>query len=970
VQSARFVVHEHHARRLHWDLRLEHDGALMSWAVPNGIPNDPRENRKAVHVEDHPLEYLDFESDIPEGSYGAGHIAIWDRGRYDLEKLQDGKLIVVFHGERLRGRYALFRTGEEERDWMIHRMDPPERPRAAMPEHIEPMLAIAGELPRKEAGWAFEVKWDGVRAIAYCKPGRLRIESRRRNEITQRYPELRALARQLAAREAVLDGEIVAFDEHGAPSFERLQTRMHVTSESAIRRLARDTPVTYMIFDLLYIEGQLTMELPYSERRALLQGLQLEGPAWQTPAYRDRDGRALLAATAEHGLEGLIAKRLDSPYRPGERSAQWLKIKNTARQELVIGGWLPGKGNREGRIGALLMGYYEGRGAGRALRYAGRVGTGFDEAELRRLAAELKPLARRSSPFAKRGVQPPRESRFVEPKLVAEIQFSHWTRERILRHSVYRGLRPDKPAEEVEIEIPLSATAVEAALARPSSSMTAKQAGQRGASDRGAGGALTSSGNGASSGGAAEAIARTAAGELPYKILRQTARHTEIEVDGRTLRLSNREKVLYPKTGFTKGQLIDYYAAIGPVLLGHLAGRPLTLKRYPDGVEAEHFYEKRCPTHRPDWVKTAPIWSDRQQEPIDYCVVEDLPTLIWLANLADIELHPSLSLARDMETPTALVFDLDPGAPAGQRECCRVALWIKTLLDAFDLQTLVKTSGAKGMQVYLPLNTPVTYEQTKPFARAVAELLQKQHPEQVTARMSKSLRPGRVLIDWSQNNAHKTTICVYSLRAVERPMVSTPLSWEEVQKGARSRRRELQLSLQPPDLLKRLAREGDLHAGMFTLQQELPDLAGGASGSRFYGARTGGMPAEEHVRNRDHGGAEMPPRGVKQGSKRARQYEHIKDSERERGVSERRAEEIAARTVNKERARSGESRSRSRTSTKDTSSGRRGGLRSGRPGPRGRTREQLYEEARRLGVEGRSGMNKAQLQRAVDARKR
>ena len=340
--APRFVVHEHHARRLHWDLRLEHEGTLLSWAIPNGIPNDPHENRKAVHVEDHPLSYIDFEGEIPRGSYGAGRVAIWDSGSYDCEKLQEGKLVVVFHGQRLRGRYALFRTGGEK-DWMIHRMDPPEDAREAMPEHLPPMLATAGALPRSEQGWAFELKWDGVRAIAYAQPGRLRLESRNLNDISSRYPELRALSRQIGMREVVLDGEIVAFDEHGDPSFERLQGRMHVSSEHTIRRLAREVPVTYLIFDLVHLEGHSTMRLSYRERRALLERLDLNGPAWRTPANHSGNARGLLAATAERKLEGLIAKQLDSPYLPGERTRQWLKIKNSARQELVIGGWLPGK---------------------------------------------------------------------------------------------------------------------------------------------------------------------------------------------------------------------------------------------------------------------------------------------------------------------------------------------------------------------------------------------------------------------------------------------------------------------------------------------------------------------------------------------------------------------------------------------------------------------------------------------------
>jgi bifunctional non-homologous end joining protein LigD len=826
--GGRFVVHEHHARHLHWDLRLEHAGTLASWAIPHGIPQDPRENRKAIHVEDHPLSYLDFEGEIPAGAYGAGRVLIWDSGVYDCEKRNARELIVVFHGARLRGRYALFRAGEEERDWMIHRMDPPPPTREAMPEHLLPMLASPGRLPRTGEGWAFEVKWDGVRVITYWQPGRMRIESRNLNDVSLRYPELRGLSRQLGAREAVLDGELVVFDDRGAPSFERLQQRMHLSSPNAVRRAARTAPVTYVIFDLLYLDERLTTGLPYRERRALLQELELKGAHWQTPAYHQGRGVAFLAATAERGLEGAVAKRLDSPYRPGERSEEWLKIKNLNRQELVIGGWLEGQGRRQGQLGALLMGYYEGTGRARALRYAGRVGTGFDEPELERLAAELRSRPRRSSPFGKHGVQPPREAHFVKPELVAEIEFSRWTREGILRHSSYKGLRTDRPAREVELEEAGSqeagshgAGSQEAGSQEAGSQGAGSQeAGLQGAGWEGAG--LQGAGwEGAGSEGAG---LEESAGE-PYQVLHQTRRFTEIAAQGRTLRLTNREKVLYPGGGFTKGQLVDYYAAVAPVLLPHLAGRPLTLKRCPDGVEGEHFYEKRCPSHRPEWVRTTAVWSERQRERIDYCVVEDLPALLWTANLAAVELHPSLARARDPYTPTALVFDLDPGPPAGLRECCRVASWIRELLELLGLQTVVKTSGAKGLQVYVPLNTEVAYEQTKTFAHAVARLLEKQHPKLVLSRMTKSLRAGKVLIDWSQNDPHKTTVCVYSLRARERPAISTPLSWEEVEQAAR-RRREPELSAEPAELLARVERHGDLCAPLLALTQTLPDFSG------------------------------------------------------------------------------------------------------------------------------------------------
>lgn len=875
AQAVRFVVHEHHARRLHWDLRLEHDGALISWAVPNGIPPDPSENRRAIHVEDHPLSYLDFEGEIPQGSYGAGKVVIWDSGHYDCEKLEDDKVIVVFHGERLRGRYALFRTGgsggddRDERNWMIHRMDPPVTPREAMPEHLIPMLASTASLPATGEGWAFEVKWDGIRAISYWLPGRMRIESRNLNDIGSRYPELRALGRQLGSREAVLDGEIVAFDEQGKPSFACLQSRMNLSSESAIRRRASEVPVTYVIFDLLYLEGHRTMALPYRDRRKLLEQLELDGASWQTPAYHEGDGGEFQAVTTEHGLEGIMVKRLDGPYRAGERTEEWLKVKNTSRQELVIGGWLEGKGNRAGRLGALLVGYHEGQGKRRSLRYAGRVGTGFDEAELKRLTAALKARARRSSPFGKRGVQPPRGARYVEPELVAEIEFSRWTHDRILRHSVYQGLRADKPATEVELEHPIAPEPrhEQRSQARPASSAVS--------------GAVPSErpGEGKSRRGR-KSIPRVAdtepiASQLPYRVVRETKRHTEIETQGRVLRLSNRDKVFYPDVGFTKGEMIDYYAAIGPVLLGYLAGRPLTLKRYPDGVTGQHFYEKRCPSHRPDWVQTAAIWSERERELIDYCVVEDLPTLLWVANLADIELHTSLSRARDIDTPTALVFDLDPGPPAGLRECCKAALWIKELFDSLALRTIAKTSGLKGVQVYVPLNTPVSYARTKPFARAVARLLEHEHPELVLSRVSRSLRAGKVLVDWNQNDEHKTMICVYSLRARPRPVVSTPLSWEEVERASRRRRGDIELSAEPDALLARVARDGDLFAPLHALAQTLPDLGNpdaAGDASEFYKSAGRGSSRVKAKRSatrrqpaeRAGGGAEMPPRDIKQ----------------------------------------------------------------------------------------------------------
>ena len=784
--ASRFVVHEHHARRLHWDLRLERDGVLASWAIPNGIPDDPKRNRKAVHVEDHPLEYLDFHGTIPAGSYGAGEVTVWDHGTYVCEKWRPDEVIVVFHGERLTGRYALFRAGNSEKDWMIHRMDPPADPAAQeMPEFIAPMLAKLSTLPPEESNWAFEVKWDGERAIAHSQPGRIHLFTRNGNDVTAAYPELRALNRALSTHSAILDGEIVAFGDDGKPSFQALQPRMHLRGEAAVRRLAEATPVTYLIFDLLWLDGHDLTDLPYTERRERLDALALTADRWRVSEFWAGTGTALLAATREQGLEGVVAKRLDSRYTPGGRGGSWLKIKNTKGQELVIGGWTTGKGARASGIGALELGFHDETGD---LRYAGRVGTGFDAQELKRLAKLLQPLAREDTPFT--GAQPPKGAHFVEPTLVCEVEFSEWTRAGTLRHPSYKGLRDDKPAAEVvreRVAAPPDAAAVTVHTAAASNASVVQTWVEQGRKVRGG---------------------------------------VEIEVDGRVLKLTNLEKVLYPQTGFTKRDLIDYYAAVAPVLLPHLHDRPLTLKRYPNGVDGKFFYEKNSPSHRPDWVQTVTVWSRHSKRDIDYTLCQDLPTLVWLANLADIELHPSLSLAEDIERPTTLAFDLDPGPPASIVECCEVALELRQLFDQLKLSSFAKTSGSKGLQVYVPLNDPdVTYERTKPFAHAVAGMFEQRRPDLVVSSMAKAERGGKVLIDWSQNDEHKTTINVYSLRARDRPTASTPITWSEAE-SCRDRGDPDLLVFDSAQALARVSEHDDLFAGVCSLQQVLPAFGG------------------------------------------------------------------------------------------------------------------------------------------------
>jgi bifunctional non-homologous end joining protein LigD len=779
----RFVIQEHHARRLHWDLRLERDGVLASWAVPKGLPQAPNENHFAAATEDHPLEYLDFDGEIPKGEYGAGTMRIWDRGTYETLKWEPRKVEVALHGERVDARYALFAIADGDRskigqpkDWMIHRMDPPaDAQREPMPQRIKPMLASSGSLPSDGDRWAYEIKWDGVRAIAYSQPGELRLESRNLNDISGQYPELHRLNRALSSHNAVLDGEIVAFDDEHRPSFEALQGRMHIGSPAQARRLAKTTPVTYMIFDLLWLDGHPLMGLPYHERRERLSTLKLSGERWQTPEHIIGNGSAVLQASAEQGLEGVVAKRLDSTYEPGRRSSAWVKVKNFGRQELVIGGWMPGKGRRKEGIGALLVGVYDGGGA---LRYAGRVGTGFSEKELARLASLLAPLERATSPFApgeesKVGQRPPRGAVFAEPRLVAEIEFREWTRSGSLRAPSYKGLREDKAASEVVREDGPAADA---------------------------GGAL--------------------AGKLELR--ERTGEKATAVVQGRELRLSNLTKVLYPKASFSKGDVIDYYAAVAAVILGHLQGRALTVKRWPDGVEGKFFFQKQAPAHRPEWVQTVTVPHERK--PIDYVLADDEATLIWLANLAALELHTPLARAEAIERPTALVFDLDPGEPATIIECCRVALQLQGMFENLGLASFAKTSGSKGLQLYVPLNSKgVSFEHTKSFAKTVAEMLESAEGELVVSRMTKARRTGKVLIDWSQNDRRKTTVCVYSLRAGERPTVSTPVEWEEV-RGALESEDASALSFVASEVLERVSARGDLFAPVLSLIQELPAL--------------------------------------------------------------------------------------------------------------------------------------------------
>ena len=758
----RFVIQEHHARRLHWDLRLEHDGVLASWALPKGLPDSPTRNHLAVRTEDHPLEYGEFEGDIPKGEYGAGHVSVWDSGHYDAEKWTDSEVKFVLHGVRAAGSFVLFRT--DGRNWMIHRhgastlVDP-------LPASVRPMLAVAGALPASDDDWAYEVKWDGIRAILFVEGGRVRVQSRNELDLSASFPELATVGESLGMTTCVLDGEIVALGEDGRPSFSRLQHRMHVADRREAQRRAATEPVTFVAFDLLYLDGHSLVAEPYDTRRARLESLHLSGPACSTTdSFRDVSGRDILAAAQQNGLEGVVAKRRASPYRPGRRHPDWVKVKAVRTQEVVIGGWTEGRGERRGELGALLLGLPDANG----LRYVGKVGTGFGADDRRALLDALAPLASRTTPFE--SAPPAREvagAHFVRPELVGEVSFGEWTLAGRLRHPVWRGLRADKVPAEVVAEL-----------------------------------------DGEVDGEAdAEVVAQGDGTPAP-------AFSGRTVVEGRELYVTNLEKVLFPRCGFTKGQLIDYYVRIAPVMLPHIKLRPLTMKRFPDGVAGKSFFEKHIPSHAPDWVRSVDVPSHRAKSgTVPYVLIDDVATLAWAANLGAIELHvPLWHVNRRRAVPAPpdhMVFDLDPGEGTTIVECCVVAGYVAAELAKDGTECLAKTSGSKGLQLYAASSPRTTWDSLRARAHDLARKLETDHRDLVVSNMRRSLRPGRVLIDWSQNHPAKTTVAAYSVRARPTPTVSTPVTAAEVERCAKRADPSL-LHFETDEVLRRVERYGDL----------------------------------------------------------------------------------------------------------------------------------------------------------------
>lgn len=783
--GTRFVVQKHAARRLHYDFRLEINGALVSWAVPKGPSLNPADKRLAVQTEDHPLDYADFEGVIPEGQYGAGMVMVWDRGRFEVEgkgsaseQLGRGELKFVLRGQKLRGGFVLvkLRRSEKGNEWLLikHRdaaVDPrwdidahdgsvltgrtlgeiaeglpaaegvrAPRPeelegarKAALPARLEPMLATLVDKPFSDPEWVYEIKWDGVRALGWVKDGRVEWRSRTGRVITGQYPELEVLPQRLLVRQAILDGEIVVLDDRGRSDFEQLQERMHVSKPS--ETLKRQAPVTCYLFDIVHCDGYDLRAVPLVERKRLLRRLLDPRDPFRFSDHQEEQGRELFEVARQQGLEGIVGKHARSPYL-GRRSPYWVKFKVRQELDAVVGGWTAPRGSRE-YFGALLVGLYEDK----RLRFVGGVGSGFTQKKQEAIFTELRKLASRRSPF-----QPvpetKEEAHWVEPVLVARVEHGGWTREQQLRHPVFVGLEPERDPRECQFE-------AETPLAAPPAVVTAPAF-------------------------AGRVLRRKA--EIEKELFHGRAETVTVELDGKPLRLSNLNKVYFPGEGYTKRDLLGYYYRMADRLLPFLAERPLVLRRYPDGIAGESFFQKDAGEAVPEWMETVGIYSDEKREEIHYFVANDRAALLYLTNLGCIDHNPWASRCDDLEHPDYVFFDLDPAEGTDFATVVAVARAVYERLQSLGLAAFVKTSGATGIHLYVPVERRYTYEQVRTFAAIVGQLVAAEHGKWVTQERAVGKRArGKVYIDVYQNAFGRPLAAPYTVRAFPKAPVSAPL---------------------------------------------------------------------------------------------------------------------------------------------------------------------------------------------------
>jgi bifunctional non-homologous end joining protein LigD len=789
--ARRFVVQKHAARRTHFDLRLEIGGALASWAVPKGPSADPDTKRLAVHVEDHPLDYGDFEGMIPKGEYGAGAVIVWDRGTYqpvgetrdseeDLVRgVREGKLDFVLYGERMCGRWTLVRMkgrpGEGDNNWLLIKKKDvhaePGEPEGLVERHHEsvvsgrglddptlaepapvdeaagprppvdtrPMLAERDERLREGEAWCFELKLDGIRAIGWAqRTGEAHIFSRRGHRLEITFPEIAEALELLArrtGREFVLDGEIVAATAEGGPRFEDLQPRLNLREPREIAREARARPSELHAFDLLWLDGEDLRDQPLSERKEKLRSLlSSAGHRLHYVSHDVARGFAVRDRARREGFEGVVAKRLKSRYRSGERSPDWLKVKEVARQEFVVAGWTDSQGGRLG-FGALVLGYYdEGE-----LRFAGRVGSGFDAKQLEAISKQLRTLAQDESPFAE-VPEEVRDAHWVRPELVAEVKFQEWTREDRLRQPVFLGIRADvDPVLVVR----------ERRVAEPTKGPPVRTTAEM------------------------DSLIQT------LQALEQAGADGDISVEGRPLKVTNLGKVFWPDVGATKGDLLRYYVSVAPVILPVLSGRPLTLERYPSGITSDMFYQQKMPGPIPEGVRTVTL--DVDGEPAERVTGGDLYTLIYTAQLAAISQHVWPSRLGSLDDMDYSVLDLDPGDGVPFSAVRQTALAVREQLQRLGLRGYPKTSGATGIHIVIPLQVGNSYETGRLLAALVANLVARSCPDLTTVQRVISKRGPRVYLDFLQNRRGSTVASAYSVRPRAGATVSAPLSWDELE---------------------------------------------------------------------------------------------------------------------------------------------------------------------------------------------
>jgi bifunctional non-homologous end joining protein LigD len=801
-----FVVQKHAARRLHYDFRLEMEGVLRSWAVPKGPSLDPADKRLAVMVEDHPLEYADFEGLIPAGNYGAGAVIVWDRGEYRAIDppsdaaggIRAGKLDIEMRGFKLQGAYTMVRTSgrdprahDKKPQWLlIKKRDEfvsagdllERRPRSVLSGlSIEEMREgdrraeeISAALERLRApalrapiasgsfafalarlvrepvegdDWLHEIKFDGVRALALRDGTSVRIIGRSGIEVTTNYPEVALALSKLPFTRFAFDGEIVAPALDGRPNFQLLQRRIQAHDPDAIARLALAAPAYYQVFDLLAFDKFDVRPLDLETRKSLLRRMLYDEGPLRYVDHHVGDGRAFLEAVAQNHLEGAVSKLRRAPYPVG-RNGAWVKIKCPTTTRCVIGGWTDPAGSRS-HFGALLLGQYEAPGV---LRFVGRVGTGFDEDALRSIAAKLRERARVASPFRRvetgEAAPPPRGSHFCEPALVCEVRFSEWTDDGVLRHPSFLGLIDNVDPAECIYE-----GASAAATEHLSGDGDAGPVGHESLNDGAQG----------SRGGPARNS--------------KPAPDTGME---RRVAITHADKVFWPAEGYTKSDLVTYYQAIAPWILPYLKDRPVVLTRYPDGIDGKSFFQKDAPAYVPSWIRRTRVYSEDSKREIAFFIIDSAEALAYVANMASIPIHIWSSRVPNLDSPDWLLFDIDPKGSTTEKAVI-VAQEVGAVLRSAGMRPYVKTSGQKGIHVVVGLVPRYTYEQARMFSELVARVVIARRPAEATLLRNPASRGGRVYIDYIQLGEGKTIAAPFSVRPQPGAPVSAPLEWRELQ---------------------------------------------------------------------------------------------------------------------------------------------------------------------------------------------